>query len=75
MASPADLAEVDAVDIISLVDAGMVTIGLADLADTGMAFPADPAGAGTIVGFGSTVYCAGTPVAAGAAGPGCFSLG
>ena len=48
MASPADLAEVDAVDIISLVDAGMVTIGLADLADTGMAFPADPAGVVTV---------------------------
>ena len=43
-ASPADLADVVAVDVTSLADAGMVTIGVADLADAGMAFPADPAG-------------------------------
>ena len=30
------------------MDAWMVTVGVADLADAGMAFPADPAGAVTV---------------------------
>ena len=47
-ASPADLAEVVAVDITSLADAGMVTVGVADLADAGMAFPSNPAGVVTV---------------------------
>ena len=34
-ASPADLAEVVAVDVTYLADAGMVTVGVADLADAG----------------------------------------
>ena len=40
-----EVAEDVAVDVISLANAGMVTVGVADLADDGMAFPADPAGA------------------------------
>ena len=36
VASPADLAEVVAVDVISLADVGMVTVGVADLADAEM---------------------------------------
>ena len=47
-ASPANLAEVVAVDVTSLADDGMVTEGVADLADSGMAFPADFAGAVTV---------------------------
>ena len=43
-ASPADLAGVVAVDVTSLAAAGMVTVGVADLADAGMALPADLAG-------------------------------
>ena len=34
--------------MISLADAGMVTVGVADLADAGMALSADPAGAVTV---------------------------
>ena len=41
---PADLAEVVAVDVTSLADDGIATVGVADLADAAMAFPADPAG-------------------------------
>ena len=44
VASPADLAEAVAVDVTSLTDAGMVTVGVAVLADTGGEFKADPAG-------------------------------
>ena len=43
MASPADLAEVVAVDVTSLANVGMVTVGVADLVDAGMVFPGDPA--------------------------------
>ena len=47
-ASPANLAEAVAVDVTALTDTGMVTVGVADLADAGMAFPADPAGVVTV---------------------------
>ena len=43
-ASPADFAEVVAADAISLANAEMVTVGVTDLADAGIPFPADPAG-------------------------------
>ena len=41
-------AEIDAADAISLADAGMVTVGVTDLADAGILFPADPTGVVTI---------------------------
>ena len=55
-ASPADFAKVVAVDVASLAAAGMVIVGVTDLADAraasladaGMAFPADPAGVVTV---------------------------
>ena len=55
-ASPADLAKVVALDVTCLAAAGMVTIGVTDLADAkaasladaGMAFPVDHAGVVTI---------------------------
>ena len=47
-ASPADLAEAVADDVTSLTYAGMVTLGVAVLADAGREFPADPHGVATI---------------------------
>ena len=40
----ADPAGVVTVGVASLADAGMVTVSVTDLADAGMALPADPAG-------------------------------
>ena len=48
MAFPADLAGVVAAYVTALADAGMVTIGVADLAEAGMVFPADSAGVVTV---------------------------
>ena len=42
------IAEVVAVDVTSSTGAGMVTVGVADLANAGMAFPADTAGVVTV---------------------------
>ena len=47
-ASPADLAEAVATDVPFLANAGMVTVGLTDLADAGMLFSADLAGVVTV---------------------------
>ena len=55
-ASPANQAEVVAVDVTPSAVAGVVTVGVmtfadaraASLADAGMAFPADPAGVVTV---------------------------
>ena len=47
-ASPVDLAKAVGVDVTSLTDGGMVTVGVAVLADAGREFPADPAGVVTI---------------------------
>ena len=43
-----ELAEAVAVDVSSLADVGILTVGVADLGDGGMAFPADPAGLVTV---------------------------
>ena len=44
VAPPAVFTTVIAADVTTLADAGMVTVGVAGLADAGMAFPADLAG-------------------------------
>ena len=41
---PADTVRTDTADVVFLADAEEVTVGLADLADAGIRFPADPAG-------------------------------
>ena len=48
VASPTVFAEVVAADAISLADAGMDNIGVTDLVDAGIRFPADPAGTVTV---------------------------
>ena len=51
-ASPADLAGVVAADVTALTDAGMVTVGVADLADAGATSPADLADVTTLADAG-----------------------
>ena len=48
MAFPTDPAGVVTVGVAPLADAGIVTVGVADLADAGIPFPADPAGTVTV---------------------------